>query len=267
MIYINALQQTDLDVVSTFQPSGWPDIMPSIRFYLETPFCFPLKVTYNNLIAGIGTGIEHNGSGWLAHIIVHPDYRNKGIGTIITKTLMDNFKAKGISSLYLLASDLGERVYEKLGFVTQSQYLLFKDITPFSNASPPPNIIPASANHIAQIAELDKQASGEDRMLHLQLFLKGGYVYLSDNIVNGFYLPGWGEGLIIANNSSAGIALMQLRLATKNYAAFPSENKDAIAFMHQIGSSPFQSVKRMCFGPSMPWQPQYLYNRIRGNLG
>ena len=74
---IGILDQDDMPLIAALQPEGW-DIISVIHFYTKASFCFPIKVTIDNKIIGIGTTIIHNDVAWLAHIIVHPDCRNQG---------------------------------------------------------------------------------------------------------------------------------------------------------------------------------------------
>jgi hypothetical protein len=37
-----------------------------------------MKIRIDGVTAGIGTGILYGGTGWLAHIIVRPDFRRRG---------------------------------------------------------------------------------------------------------------------------------------------------------------------------------------------
>ncbi|MEP7232188.1 MAG: GNAT family N-acetyltransferase [Ginsengibacter sp.] len=264
---MESLEKSDLNSVTALQPEGWQDITPIICFYIKSSFCFPIKVTVEKKIAGIGIAIIHNDVAWLAHIIVHPDNRNKGIGKLITQFLVDEARAKDCDTIYLIATDLGEPVYKNLGFETETEYLFFKDIRPNESWRMSENIVAFADDFKTQVAGLDKQVSGEERLLHLAQYLEGAFVYLQNNVVEGFYLPAFGEGLIVANTTTAGIELMKLRLATKDNAAFPADNVSATAFMHQNNFKEFRRAKRMKLGIKREWQPESFYNRIGGNLG
>jgi len=100
------LELPDLELITALQPPDWPNIIPSIEFYIISTFCFPIKLIIDNKIVGIGTTIIHNDIAWLAHIIVHPEHRNQGIGKIITQTLVDSLQTK-CDTIYLIATDLG----------------------------------------------------------------------------------------------------------------------------------------------------------------
>lgn len=123
---IQNLEHIDINFISDLLPIGWEGVIPTIDSYININFCFPIKVSIDNKIVGIGTTIIHNETAWLAHIIVHPDYRNQRIGKIITQTLVDNSYSKDCETIYLLATELGEPVYKKIGFETETEYIVFK---------------------------------------------------------------------------------------------------------------------------------------------
>lgn len=264
---IESLKRTDYKLLTELQPEGWPDILPHIDFYINSTFCFPIKVIIDNKIVGIGTSIIHKDISWLAHIIVHPAYRNNGIGQRITQTLVDSLQANNYNTIYLIATDLGAPIYEKIGFETETEYLFFNNIKSDANWLASKNIIPISDNFKEQIAKIDQQISGEDRMFQIEPHLIGGFVYQQDKIIEGYYLPTFGEGLILANTSSAGLELMKMRLTTKDNAAFPVDNLDAAEFLHKNNYKEFKTAKRMRLGRKKAWQPINIYNRIGGNLG
>src|SRR5690242_17103555 len=120
---IESLTNEDLPQVSGLQPEGWPSIIPSYQFYLQSSFCFPLKLSVDNQLAGVGTAIVHANTAWLAHIIVDPRQRNKGIGTDITKALIQLAEKYYCRTILLLATTLGEPVYTKLGFRKELDYI------------------------------------------------------------------------------------------------------------------------------------------------
>ncbi|HET6244598.1 MAG: GNAT family N-acetyltransferase [Bacteroidetes bacterium] len=264
---IQTLQNSEIGLLKGLQPDGWQDIIPIFDFYTQTDFCFPVKVTINNKIVGIGAGIVHNNIAWLGHIIVHSDNRNKGIGKLITQSLIELMKTKHCEPIYLIATDLGASLYERIGFETETEYMFFKDINKKPNWLVSKNIKPITKDFHEQIYFIDKINSGEDRIFHIQKYFSRGFVYLHEKVVEGYYLPTFGEGLIIANRPTAGLELMKMRLLTKDNAAFPIDNLNAIEFMHQHNYQEFKRAKRMRFGSKQNWFPENIYNRIAGNLG
>ena len=78
-------EHSDMRSLADLQPEGWGDITPAYQFYVTSLFCFPIKVIIANRIIAVGAAIIHNEVAWLGQIIVHPDFRNRGIGKKISK--------------------------------------------------------------------------------------------------------------------------------------------------------------------------------------
>ena len=78
---IKQFTENDIDALIDLQPEGWGDIRPAYVRYLSATYYLPMKVEIENSVAGVGAVIRHGGSGWLGHVIVHPRYRRRGIGT------------------------------------------------------------------------------------------------------------------------------------------------------------------------------------------
>ena len=267
---IHKIHSGDLnDIASTneLQPFGWSDIAKNFEHYVSADFCFPLKVVIDGKIVGIGATIIHGDVAWLAHIIVHANHRNKGIGKYITQALIASREAKKCTTFYLCATDLGTPVYQRLGFVTEAEYLFFANVTIDTGRDVPKNIVSFREDLRMQLVALDRKASGEDRMRTLENHLPNGYVYLNKSVVTGFYLPTYGDGLIVAKSSVGGLELMKFRLRTNRTAAFPADNLIALAFMLQNEHSVIKKEKRMRLGVNRALNLSYIYNRSAGKTG
>jgi GNAT superfamily N-acetyltransferase len=256
----------DLDAVAGLQPDGWPDIFPSIEYYCKSDFCFPVKATLGGKVVGTGTAIIHGHTAWLAHIIVRPDYRNAGIGSAITKALIELGQKNYCRSLLLIATTLGEPVYKKFGFEVETKYLFFDH----GISQPPEASSEISAFQKRQedaLFELDRFVSGEDRKKLLHEHLNNTTVFVENNQLKGFYMPALGEGLIIADSPAAGLALMKLRTASTNKFCIPMQNKSALNFLSQHGFTEYRQASRMIFGEKVKWDGSKIYSRVGGNLG
>ncbi len=264
---IQELKHADLSFVANLQPADWGDITPHLKHYIDSAFCFPVKAVTGSDIAGVGAVILHNDVAWLAHIIVHPGYRSIGTGTLITQTLIDIAHANHCETVYLIATDLGIPVYKKLGFETETEYIGFKDglLKPDKLASY--HVMQFDEGDLAQVMALDKMATGENRRASIEKHLPHAYIYQAKQQVEGFYLPSFGEGLIIAANAVAGIALMNMRFEKNSSAILPAGNKTGIEFLLQNGYKEFTRRKRMILGKPRAWNPSAIYNRIGGQIG
>ena len=259
--------EEDITNLPLIQPADWPDITPTFLHYLHSSFCFPYKLIADNTFAGTGTVIIHNDVAWLAHIIVHLDHRKKGLGNFITQSLLSSLQDKNCSTVYLIATDLGLPVYLKQGFLEDTEYVAYKKTAELPQFSTNENITGFTEIYKEQIKRLDRKISGEDRFFILEEHLQKARIYQNNNTVEGFYLPTLGEGLIIAENSIAGIALMKERLSTHENAILPVDNKEGIKFLEDLHLTRVRVMKRMYTGEKRKWFPQHLYNRIGGNVG
>lgn len=258
--------KNDLLNISHLQPDDWQDIVAPFAFYTSTPYCFPVKITMDDRITGIGCAIKFPTSGWLAHIIVDPSFRNSGIGTSITRYLMEWLQKNNCNTLQLIATDAGEPIYRKLGFTAIMKYNFYN-----GSCSDPPDqhaIHPYHNRYKADIFRLDQYVSGDDRIELLHAHLPTMKLYLENQNILGFYAPHLGEGQILATDAVAGIELLRLKhYKTKIRTAIPEKNKEAVEFLSQPDFSLERNALRMVFGKTWKWHPEYIFSRIGGNLG
>lgn len=257
----------DIEELKELQPDGWPDITEHFNFYIRSSFCNPIKILLNNRIAGIGCAILHGNTAWLGHIIVHKEYRNKGIGTAVTKTLCDQFNKNQFRTISLIATQLGEPVYKKLGFRTDTEYHFFRneDIKGFDYDTD--SIKSDGSAYADEILDIDSLASGENRTLLLRPHIAHAKVFIKNNRVTGFYLPTLNEGPVVSTDPSAGIELLKLRFINKSVSVLPQENETAIQFLTKNNFRLYQKGTRMSLGQKTEFRPDMIFSRIGGNMG
>lgn len=265
IVNIEELTAKDLDTVALLQPEGWGDILPSIQFYCASDFCFPLKATLDGVMVGIGTAIIYGKTAWLAHIIVNNDHRNKGIGTIVTKSLMDLVHKTSCHTILLIATALGEPVYRKLGFQVQTQYVFFDNGT--LPAADRMACVPYNPRYEDALLQLDNTVSGEDRKMLLKAHIEEISLVLENEKLRGFYVATLGEGLIVADDPNAGCELMKVKFAKNRTFCIPENNEDGIDFLTRHGFKEYRKASRMILGEKIVWDARKLYSRIGGNLG
>ncbi len=264
---IQAIQLSDIDSLNDLQPPDWEDIKPHFKNYVNSAYCEPIKILIENKITGIGTTFKHKNTAWLAHIIVHPEYRNRGIGKRITKALVDSIDKRKYKTIYLIATELGYPVYLKSGFETECEYAHFEFEHGFNKPYTSPLILPYDEKYKSEIFELDKITTGEFREKLINVVIKNSFMFISNGKVSGAYFPKLGDGLIIADEPAAGIELMKFRLQSEKDAIFPLENKAAFEFCSNISANHTKNSKRMRLGKKRIWRPENLYNRIGGQIG
>lgn len=264
---IAPIVSADLENVAYLQEEGWSDIRVAFSRYIEEPFSHPIKIEIDNKLVGVGATIVHGDIAWLGHIIVHPSYRSKGLGKIITQTLVGIAKENNCQTTYLLATELGAPVYEKVGFVTETTYCIFTDITISQKIPISSHIQPYSADFRKEVAELDQQTSSENRFFYLEKFLGDMWIYVNKNRVEGYYIPTLENGPIIAKTENAGLALVSLHLKDHQQLIFPKDNTILLQFLNSNNHKESSSCKRMRFGDWKPTNMAHIYNRIAGYLG
>jgi GNAT superfamily N-acetyltransferase len=262
------ITNNDLDQLKSLQPDGWPDIIPEFNFYINSPFCFPVKTEIDGQIAGIGTAIKFEKTGWLAHIIVGEKFRRKGIGGNIVNELIQILQKNRVETYFLIASELGKPVYLKAGFKEVTEYVFLKREDAWKTQSVSPNIVTYRDEFSSEILNLDFEISGENREVFINTYIKNSLVYLKERKLLGFYIPGLREGLIYAIDNKAGTELMKVKYSTIDNAVLPFENTEGIKFLKENGFIE-TTIKgtRMVFGKPVVWKSKCVYSRIGGNFG
>jgi GNAT superfamily N-acetyltransferase len=261
------IHSRDIDHLNELQPQGWEDIRPYFYYYVSSPSCDPIKMCVGNKIAAVGTTIRHPDTAWLAHVIVHPDFRNQGLGQILTETLVKRLDSTKIKTVYLDATDMGFPVYRKLGFEVETEYIHLDGELLNQNLNNPASVVPFLDKYREAILQLDKQTSGENRGLILDDHLKSSLIYLQEETVCGVYFPHFFERAIIANDPEAGTELMKLRMRVKNIFRFPINNQRGIDFLLQHNYQKTRTSRKMILGENREYLGEYNYNRISGGLG
>lgn len=258
----------DFAYLPEFEPPQWGDLAPRFEYFLASDFCFPLKITLDNQMVAIGASIKHLDTAWLACIITHPEHRGKGLGYQITKKLIETIDRLHFQTIYLIATDLGFPVYQKLGFELEGEYSHLKRVVNENISNPSSNLILNFSEEYRQaIYNLDKLVSGENREAILAENIQWAKLYITGNQLLGFYMPSLGDGLIVAQSNEAGLALSTLRLETKNYAIVPNDNTLIINHLLENGFEKVLRSRRMFLGKKRPNQLHNLYHRINGQLG
>lgn len=258
---------SDLQILIEFQPVDWGDLVPRFQYFIDSPCCHPIKLSNEEEAVGIGTSIFHEDTAWLACIIVHANHRNKGLGNFLTQKLIDDIDRSKYQTIYLDATDFGYPVYKKLGFEVETNYIHLRKEGATATSTISEKIIPFRAEFKENLLRLDAQISGEKRGGILSDFLNSASLYVHENEVQGFYIPDWGDGPVIAKNDVAGLELMKLRCHEKEVAILPSTNPIALNFLEEQGYVIYKTSKRMILGKKRAWKANGIYNRISGQLG
>ena len=262
---IQSIINSDIEEIKKFQPEDWSDIIPIFKYYIQNPFCNPIKFILDNKIVGIGSSIKFKNSAWLAHIIVDQEFRGQGIGYKIVNHLINKLYDDKIQTISLIATKIGEPLYYKVGFKDVNEYSVLKNDTILKSFNKASNIIPFEGKYLTSILALDKKISGEDRNNLLKNHIQNSLLYLNENNdLTGYYLPSLEEGTILANDVKSGIELLKVKILTNNKITIPIECNEAILFLKENKFIEIKKIKRMAIGESLLWHPENIFSRIAG---
>ncbi|HOA07460.1 MAG TPA: GNAT family N-acetyltransferase [Spirochaetota bacterium] len=264
-ISISTIKNADLDDIRNLQPEGWSDIIPAFKFYCASGFCYPFKLIADNKISGCGCAIVLERTAWLAHIIVSPEYRRNGLGSMIVSHLMNFLTDKNIQTVSLIATDDGLPVYQKFDFEKTENYLVLAKDTEALKEIPDCEVLPFIEKYRKEIYSLDQKASGENRIKVLQNMLSESFVCIKEGVLSGYFIPSLGEGLITAVDAESGISLLKHK--NPLILSIPEANFAAIHYALSRGFTEQKSLCRMTFGNKLNRKPEYIYSRISGYLG
>jgi GNAT superfamily N-acetyltransferase len=265
---IRRLQQEDIPLVKDLPPEEWKfNYRQFLNLHFGKPYFYAVVYVYKGKIAGTGNAIINGRIGWLANIITSNEYRNQGIGTSITKHLMEYIADKNCETQLLIATDLGHPIYQKLGFRKNSTYRFFRSETPLK-APEDKHLVKLKKTDLKDILEIDRQVLGDDRAYLITRCYQGGWIYKENNRLIGYYLPNMGRGAIVATEKEAGLLLLQQKHSQADrQTAIPKENQVAFNYLFNNGFEYFNNCARMIIGKEVPWQPTNIFSYSHGYCG
>ncbi len=272
MLKIRELAAAEIPLLKNFPPREWLTDLPALfGSHFGQPYFYPIVAELDGDLVGCANVLLNGKAGWLGNIIVLPQARRAGIGTALTRHLLEFLHSEGVASPLLIATSMGEPVYRKLGFETVSTYLFFSrtdggSSSPVSDSS----IRPLILEDVEVVLALDATVTGEQRQPFLALCLDSAWVHLSPSgAVDGYYVPRLGNGLVVGANDEAGLALMRLKVRMgAQSSVVPESNHVAAEFLRCHGFVEVSRAPRMALGAAdVNWQPEHVYCRGSGFCG
>jgi len=269
-IKIRQISQYEILLLENFAPPDWnSNLAQFFSFHYKYNYFYPVVSEIDSKIVGCGCTIKNKTAGWLGNIVVLPEYRCKGIGEKITRHLMNFLDKHSCSIQLLVATKMGEPLYSKLGFKTCSNYFFYKTekVNQFEISK---NIRPIKTKDYKEVKELDRKVSGEERFKFIERFLNTGFVYTYGTSIHaeGFYLPDFGNGLVISRNNQAGLELLQLKLShSHKKVVIPEANTTARNFLKENSYQEYSVCPRMALSKDVEWEPELIFSRASGYCG
>ncbi len=267
-IEIRPLHRDELAQLDDIAPAGWATNINTIfSFHYGQAYFYCIGAVTDGKVAGCANGLWNGKAGWLGNIVVRPEWRGRGLGTALTSSLMAFFKGKGCDSQLLIATELGEPIYRKLGFERSGIYIFMKN-EQTAHLKPVRNVRPLAEADVPEVQAIDREISGEAREAFLGRFLAGGCVFPAKGTLDGFFLPSLANGLVLARTERAGLALLRYKMARGGpLVVVPEQNAAALDLLKRSGYRESARAPRMFFGEEVAWQPAGVYSRGSGFCG
>jgi predicted N-acetyltransferase YhbS len=219
-------------------------------------------------LAGVAAGAAFAGTGWVGGVAVVPAHRRAGLGGALTEAIIGFLEERGVTTVLLHATALGQPVYERLGFVPEAAYLTLTGPTRAPAPDPPgaaPGIRAGRAADLEAVLAIDRAATGEDRRrLLAALWPTGGLVAAGDGRPLGYHLasPWRSGGATVATDPRSGLALLdavRADAADEVALAVPAGNGAAVEALRAAGFAERFRTVRMRRGPRVAWDPAALF--------
>lgn len=198
---ISQMGPQDLPLAASYTAAeGWvsEDLIAFRGFYQHDPAgC--LLARLNGQPVGIGIATSYGESGFIGELIVHPNYRGRGIGANLLEHAINYLRCRGANTIYLDGDLNAVPLYERHGFrkVCRSRRFLGKVV-----ATQHDTVRPLLRQDLPAVCALDRQEFGADRSDFLEHQLQNYpdlcKVMLDGDHISGFILGRRGEGWVAA---------------------------------------------------------------------
>ena len=250
---------------------AWAVDQPTIRSFVA--------VAGEREIVGTGVASAHGHTGWVGVIFVAPDRRGSGLGSRITRVVLDELERRGCRSQVLIASPLGRPIYERMGFLELARQVRFSGdglAPPSRSTEVSDSIRPFGNGDLDDLLALDRSATGEDRTAVLRTLLATEDAWITRDATDrptGYFLrPPWRGGAVIAEDPDDALRLLDLRRRVTPSGGHAganvlASNERGRAALSRAGWIEEVANVRMVRGEPLDWQPSWIYGQLNGALG
>jgi len=274
--------------------AGWNQTIPDWQRLLDIApeTCFGIEL--DGCLAATATLLPYGGGlAWLGMVLTRRDYQHRGLASRLVAHSLEIAGALGIDTVKLDATDQGQPIYERLGFVAERRIERWTWRGQCLESGGAGRNVPLDS-----LAGLDHEAFGADRMRLLTLLAAPGRraaaatggastALASGPLVtaNGFALWGPGHfanylGPCVArtpNDARGLIAGCLAQAAGARTAGLPAteewmwdvfpDNAPGLELARQFGFQPVRRLVRMRRGPAIAERPELVYAAAGFELG
>lgn len=266
ILRLRVLTTADLPFADSVRAlAGWNQTLDDWRRFLaqEPDGCFLAE--WNGAPAGTATTTVYGPElAWIGMVLVHPDYRRRGIGKALLERSLEYLCGRAVQCIKLDATPVGKAVYDGLGF--KDEWTLSR----WSHAAFTVRSLLADSrirrwqtDDGRLIGGLDAAAFGASRQRLVQALVRQSHSALvlesEPGQVAGYGLCRRGAqalylGPVVAASADAGTSLVAELLSRPEgqaiYWDIPDQNTAAVDWARERGFSMQRSLTRMVLGPN-----------------
>jgi GNAT superfamily N-acetyltransferase len=162
MIEVRPMTAADLSLgLRLSQEASWNQVPADWQRFLELQpdGCFVAE--WDGLPVGTITTCIFGSVAWIAMVLVQASHRGRGIGTALLNHALEYLDGRGVVTVRLDATPLGQPVYERLGFVEQFRLARYEGV--ISKTREVSGVDVAVPEHWEALAALDRSVTSTDR--------------------------------------------------------------------------------------------------------
>jgi len=252
MVVVRLWAQADIDFVAqSVQREGWGHTRRDVErcWQFEPNGCFVAEVEGRPV--GHVFSVSYCKVGWIGLLIVNPESRGKGIGTILMRAAIDYLRKEGIEAIWLEAVEKAVPLYKRLGFKEEFESIrFFKQLKPGKEPrhAAPKNMLRVRERDLDNIARFDSKYFGVSRLRVLKSLYEDqpqrcfvskerqkllGYI-MCRKISNAYWIGPW-----VCEDSEVAWKLLQTCIdaimeGTESRLGMPVLNSDGIRVMQKL---------------------------------
>jgi GNAT superfamily N-acetyltransferase len=256
MSVVRRLREADLDAaLELSNAAGWNQTAADWRrvLALEPEGCFGVEA--GGRLAATATAVCHGTElAWIGMVLTHPEARRQGHARRAMEAALEWLDGLGVKGSRLDATDMGQPLYEQLGYRVECEVQRWKGEGRGGKAEGEqgvPNLL------------LDREATGTDRSKVLESLAGSGCV----RALAGFIMHRPGRvahylGPCLAESEEEAVWLVEQAvngIEGPVYWDLPVENESAARLAGRFGFSPVRRLQRMARGQAPPEKRQLIY--------
>jgi len=260
----------DEDIDFAYKLNGmeqWDDTRNDIKrmFNGEPNGCFIVETKSEPV--GHVFSISYGRLGWIGLLIVKPEYRRRGIGTLLTRRAMDYLLSCKVETIKLEAVAAIADLYRRMGFVDEYDSLRFVGASRKITSLPNCCSNPLKKEGITQLAKFDAEYFGANRAKVLNRLYQDNpqlcFVSRRGSRIAGYIMfrktkSGYKIGPWMCNPENPQVAreLLMECMETighnvKLYVGVPAVNEVAVEILQDFGFRQYSKSIRMYLGEKL----------------